>query len=100
MIQVLIKSMTKNSSAAKRVHIALRNNKRNKNYKSSIRTIIKRIAEAKMLNITKRSAKFSEAQLLISQAYSKIDKAVKKGVIHKNMAARKKSRLANMLIDC
>jgi len=33
----------------------------------------------------------------MSAAYSKIDKAVKKGVFHKNNGARKKARLAKAL---
>lgn len=33
-------------------------------------------------------------QKLISEAYQEIDKAVVKGVLHKNTAARRKSKLA------
>jgi len=35
----------------------------------------------------------------LKKAYSVLDKAVKKGVIHKNAAARKKSRLAKLLSE-
>lgn len=38
-----------------------------------------------------------EAKKLISTAYQAIDKAVKRGVLKKNTAARKKSRLMGML---
>ncbi|MEK7115402.1 MAG: 30S ribosomal protein S20 [Patescibacteria group bacterium] len=38
-----------------------------------------------------------EAQKLLSVAYSAIDKARKRGVIKKNTAARKKSRLARAI---
>ncbi|MCZ0900334.1 30S ribosomal protein S20, partial [Microcoleus sp. HI-ES] len=38
-----------------------------------------------------------EVQQRMSEAYSKIDKAVKKGVLHRNNGARKKSRLARTL---
>lgn len=38
-----------------------------------------------------------EVQQRMSAAYSKIDKAVKKGVLHPNNGARKKSRLARIL---
>jgi len=38
-----------------------------------------------------------EAKKLISVAYQAIDKAAKRGVIKKNTAARKKSRLMKML---
>jgi len=33
----------------------------------------------------------------LKKAYAALDKAVKKGVIHKNTAARKKSRLAKLV---
>lgn len=39
------------------------------------------------------SGKGSEAQTLMPQAYKAIDKAAKRGVIKRNTAARKKSRL-------
>jgi len=38
-----------------------------------------------------------EAKKLISAAYQAIDKAAKRGIIKKNTAARKKSRLMKML---
>ena len=38
-----------------------------------------------------------EAKKLISVAYQAIDKAVKRGVLKKNTAARKKSRLMKLL---
>jgi len=38
-----------------------------------------------------------EAKKLISTAYQAIDKAAKRGVIKKNAAARKKSRLMKLL---
>ncbi len=90
--------MTKNLSAAKRSQTSLRNNLRNKNYKSSIKTIVKKI----FIEINNRSnhdniVNCSHLYSLVSQAYSKIDKAVQKGVMHKNSAARKKSMVASKL---
>ena len=41
--------------------------------------------------------KLSEAATSLSKAYKAIDKAAKNGVIKKNAAARKKSRLAKLL---
>lgn len=41
--------------------------------------------------------KIEEAKNLISQAYQAIDKAAKRGVIKKNTAARKKSRLSALI---
>lgn len=86
--------MTKNLSAIKRDQISLRNNLNNKNYKSSIKTLFKKALgeinnEDSVLN--------DKVNLLISKVYSKIDKAIKKGVIPKNSGARKKSLLANKL---
>lgn len=86
--------MSKNLAAVKRDQIASRNNLLNRAYKSSIKTMIKKtlfkIADRKTRNL-------GEATLLASQAYSRIDKAVKKGVIPKNSAARKKAMLAQKL---
>lgn len=41
--------------------------------------------------------KLEEVNQRMSAAYSKIDKAVKRGVFHRNNGARKKSRLAKAL---
>ena len=55
-----------------------------------------------MTDITKKLEKLvkagqkSEALALVASAYKAIDKAAKKGVIKKNTAARKKSRVARM----
>jgi small subunit ribosomal protein S20 len=38
-----------------------------------------------------------EAEKSMQAAYSALDKAAKKGVIHKNTASRKKSRLAKLV---
>lgn len=90
--------MAKNLSATKRVQIALRNNRCNKKYKSSIKTLLKKIlAEIETLSSGKDYASKARLQLLTSKAYSRIDKAVKKGVIHKNNAARRKSKVANKI---
>ena len=44
-------------------------------------------------------AKFkTETKNLVNKVYSIIDKAVKKGVIHKNTAARKKSRIGKLFV--
>ena len=39
----------------------------------------------------------SEALDLLNKAYSAIDKAVQRGIVHRNKAARKKSRLSKKL---
>lgn len=88
--------MSKNLSAVKRVQVSLRNKLRNKNYKSSIKTIVKKL----LLQISSvDSIEYNQVSLLVSQVHSKIDKAVKKGIIAKNYAARKKSILARKVRD-
>lgn len=85
-------------SAIKRVKIAERNRLRNKSYKSAVKTLMKNYltaVEAHAANPTPESEE--QVRSRMSQAYSKIDKAVKTGVLHPNNGARKKSRLAKRL---
>lgn len=81
--------MPKNLSAIKKLQVSSRNRLRNKIYKSSVKTIIKKTLSS-INNINFDDEKISQN---LSQAYSQIDKAVKKGVIPKNQGSRKKSRL-------
>lgn len=78
-------------SQIKRMRQAERLRLRNKSYKSAIKTLIKRF-EALL-----SEKNFEEAKALLPQIYKKLDKAVSKGVLHKNAAARKKSRLTEKL---
>ena len=74
-------------SAKKRVLIAEKNRVRNVAFKTSIKTAVKKVLEL-------ASGKDSDAlNAAISKAYQLCDKAVSKGILHKNTAARKKSRL-------
>ena len=80
--------MPKIKSAKKRVETTERNRKRNRTLKSAVRTA--RIALADDLKTTKGQS----AQKSLSEVFSKIDKAVSKGALHKNTAARRKSSLS------
>ena len=51
---------------------------------------------AKSIEKLATSKKWKDAKSALSAAYSAIDKAMKKGVIKKNTAARKKARLSRM----
>jgi small subunit ribosomal protein S20 len=85
-------------SALKRAQIAERNQLHNKAYKSAVKTLMKKYfaaVEAYASNPTSESKQLVDERM--SQAYSKIDKAVKRGVLHPNSGARKKSRLARKL---
>ena len=73
-------------SAQKRAEIAVKNAQRNTAFKSSIKTAIK-----KALALATGDSK--ELQVALSKVYQLCDKAVSKGILHKNTAARKKSRL-------
>jgi len=74
---------------------ALRQSKRrqaaNLKRKKAMKDIVKKIAK---LTAAK---KIDEAQKLVPLAYKTIDKAAKVGVIKKNAASRKKSRLMRLL---
>lgn len=85
-------------SAIKRVQITERNRLRNKSYKSAVKTLMKNCLHAvSEYGANPTPEKFQEVQQRQSAAYSKIDKAVKCGVLHANNGARKKSRLARAL---
>jgi small subunit ribosomal protein S20 len=62
------------------------NDRNKKNIKESVKKIEKLVKEKKQ----------SEAKKLLPEAYSVIDKAAKRGVIKKNTASRKKSRLSKI----
>ena len=64
---------------------------RNKTLKSELKTEVKKFADLLSSNKTE------EAKKAISALISKIDRARTKGVIHKNTASRKKSRLMKKL---
>ena len=90
--------MANNKSAKKRILVAERNRQVNKSYKSTVRTLIKKT----MVNCENyKKDPNSENQELINtslnKAFSLIDKAVKKNVLHKNNGANKKSRINNLV---
>lgn len=74
-------------SAKKRVLIAEANRQKNVAFKSSIKTALKKALE---LAAGEDKDALNSA---ISRVYQLCDKAVSKGILHKNTAARKKSRL-------
>ena len=78
-------------SAKKRVLIAEANRQRNVAFKSSIKTAVK-----KALALATEGAK-EDLVAAISHVYKLCDKAVSKGILHKNTASRKKSRLTKAI---
>ncbi len=76
-------------SAIKRVKVAERNRQNNRAWKTSVRT-------AKVEVISATTGTKDACQKALNSAYKVIDMAVSKGVLHKNAAARRKSRLAKV----
>ncbi|MEA5533764.1 30S ribosomal protein S20 [Crocosphaera sp. XPORK-15E] len=90
--------MANSKSALKRIQIAERNRLRNKAYKSAVRTFMKKYLQAvEAYSAEPSTDKMKVVQESMSEAYSKIDKAVKCKVFHRNNGARKKARLARVL---
>jgi len=79
--------MANHKSAEKRVRQNAKRNEINRSNRSKLRTQIKKLRGALVSTDKKQSSE------LLNPTVSLIDKAVNKGLIHKNTAARYKSRL-------
>ena len=77
-------------SAMKRVKVSEKKNLRNRMVKTGVKTAIKKYQVALTEGVAPATAQ-------LSATTSAIDKAVSKGVLHKNTANRKKARLAKAL---
>ncbi|MHB1650999.1 MAG: 30S ribosomal protein S20 [Desulfitobacteriaceae bacterium] len=77
-------------SAIKRVEIAKNRTIKNAAAKSALRTAIRHFVEALSTDV-------ESAKQALNKATRALDKATSKGLIHKNMASRKKSRLTKKL---
>ncbi len=86
--------MANNKSAKKRIQIAERNRLINKSYKSTVKTLTKKTLEN--CEKYKKAPNIDNENLVktsLNKAFSFIDKAVKKNVLHKNNGANKKSKI-------
>ena len=79
--------MANHKSAEKRARQNVKRNEINRSNRSKLRTSIKKLRTAVAAHDKKESGE------LLQPTVSLIDKAVNKGIIHKNTAARYKSRL-------
>jgi len=77
-------------SAKKRVKVIAAKTLRNKSLNSNLKTTIKKAEAALASSSDDRAA-------AVTLAIRKIDQAAAKGLLHKNTAARRKSRLARKL---
>ena len=83
--------MARTRSAAKQARASLRRQARNKSVKSRLHTLEKRFLGCV------EEKKAAEAATALQAVSSALDKAAKVKVIHRNLASRKKSRLAARL---
>jgi small subunit ribosomal protein S20 len=74
-------------SAKKKARQALSHYDRNQATRTRVKTYMKKV-------LTLSKTKPEEAKKLLNEAYSVLDTACKKHILHPNNAARKKSRLA------
>lgn len=84
--------MPNNPSAAKRMRQEQKRRMHNRSIKSLVKTQINKARQAISGN-----ASVEDAQDAVRLAVSELDRAAKKGVIHRNNAARRKSRLMKQL---
>lgn len=78
-------------SALKRVRSDRRKTLRNRMVKTGVKTAVKKYSIALENDL-------QAAPAVLSAASSALDKAVSKGVMHKNTASRKKARMAKALL--
>lgn len=83
--------MANHRSALKRIRTSEKRRQRNRIVRGSARTAVKKA------RLTIQSGQSQDAEAAVRDAISALDKAAEKGVIHKNNAARRKSRLMRML---
>ncbi|HHL72152.1 MAG TPA: 30S ribosomal protein S20 [Bacteroidetes bacterium] len=76
--------MAHHKSAIKRIKKSRMQNMRNRHYRSTMRTYLKKI---------RQTTNKEEAQALLPMVSGYLDKLAAKGIIHKNNAANKKSKI-------
>ena len=83
--------MANTRSALKRMRQSEKRRVRNAGVRTSVRTAVK------TTRTSLAAASVEEARASLARAIQLLDRAVTKGVVHKNAAARKKSRLTRQL---
>ena len=80
--------MPQHKSPMKRMKTDKKREARNNYVKKTLKSLSKKIRE---------EMPFEEKQKMLDTIYSQLDKAAKKGVIHKRTSSRRKSRIAALL---
>ena len=83
--------MANSAGSRKRARQAIKRNKHNSQIRAKVRTFVKKVAYAIAAGDTKEAVSGFKAM------QKNVDQAVNKGLIHKNQAARKKSRLSSQI---
>jgi small subunit ribosomal protein S20 len=73
----------------------LRKNRKNKMRNQDIKTDIKKTVKKFLSSVESKDTK--EAEIQLKSVYKKIDKATKRNILHKNTAARRKSKFCKIL---
>ena len=81
------------ASAKKQARAGVRRALRNRAVKSEIKTLVVKARKA----LTEKSSDATERAATSSDALKALDRAAAKGIVHRNNAARRKSRLARQL---
>jgi small subunit ribosomal protein S20 len=79
--------LANNKSARKRIRVAEQKRIRNRPYRTAARTFVKKA------ELAIRAGHQDEASTAVGDAISMLDRVASKGIIHRNNAARRKSRL-------
>jgi small subunit ribosomal protein S20 len=80
--------MATSKQAKKRIRTSEKAREANKGVRGSMKSAVKKVTQA---------ATLEQARAELALAMKRVDKAAKKGVIHRNAAARKKSQLSRAL---
>lgn len=83
--------MANTKSALKMIRVAAKRRLRNRSVRSAVKTYVTK-AESTIAGSPK-----ANAQASVVEAITALDKAAERGIIHKNSAARRKSRLMKKL---
>ena len=84
--------MANSAGSRKRARQAIKRRARTMALRSMVRTYVKKV------NAAIETADYEQAQAAITQSKPYIDKSVTKGIMHKNAAARIKSRLNTKVV--
>ncbi len=79
--------MANRRSSIKKIRVDKRRHSNNLNVRSELKSVARKVRE--MVSAKKRD----EAEKALRTFFSKLDKAVKKNIIHRNRASRLKSRV-------